>query len=233
MSSASCCTAPDGWTARARRSSARAPSHHKRARTAPTSRQCFARAAALARREWSSRAPASWVSLLPPLTRARARARTLSPTPTLTPTLTPTPTRPAPRAVDALCDGRGRAGRAAAHVADGAADAARRAERAHRVADGALRCARDSRGGMSRPAAQRLRPLPSSLDTPRPASANWLAGHTSLAFPRRRGDRRGVYEPIRRTTWLKKHRNGLKMAAASGAMVARYLMCGNDSDDSH
>lgn len=42
-----------------------------------------------------------------------------------------------------------------------------------------------------------------------------------------------VYEPIRRTTWLKKHRNGLKMAAASGAMVARYLMCGNDSDDSH
>jgi len=61
----------------------------------------------------------------------------------------------------------------------------------------------------------------------------WLAGHTSLAFPRRRGDRRGVYEPIRRTTWLKKHRNGLKMAAASGAMVARYLMCGNDSDDSH
>ena len=50
-----------------------------------------------------------------------------------------------------------------------------------------------------------------------------------------------VYEPIRRTTWLKKHRNGLKMAAASGAVAASYpvygalwfgamLICGNESD---
>ena len=44
-----------------------------------------------------------------------------------------------------------------------------------------------------------------------------------------------VYEPIRRATWLKKHRNGLKMAAGSGAMaVGRSLeamcFCGSDSD---
>lgn len=45
-----------------------------------------------------------------------------------------------------------------------------------------------------------------------------------------------VYEPIRRATWLKKHRNCLKMAAGSGAMAVGTLglqamfFCGSDSD---